>query len=89
MFIGLAIEDGLVGLMSVYGKQLLIHSLMATISGFCLLGMPMLLWGMGGQFLLVVPDKQLVVVYLAWPYSLDAFFDQRTELMNLIIESCN
>lgn len=45
--------------------------------------------GHGGQFLLVVPEKQLVVVYTAWPYTSDKFFDQRNDLMNIIVNSCN
>jgi len=44
--------------------------------------------GHGGQFLLVVPQKGLVVVYTAWPYTSDKFFDQRNDLMALIINSC-
>ena len=45
--------------------------------------------GHGGQFLLVVPEKQLVVVYTAWPYTSGDFFDQRNDLMNIIVNSCN
>lgn len=45
--------------------------------------------GHGGQFLLIVPDKNLVVVYTAWPYTSDEFFDERNELMSLIIDGCN
>jgi len=45
--------------------------------------------GHGGQFLLVVPDKNLVAVYTAFPYTNEQFWDERNELMNLIIESCN
>lgn len=44
--------------------------------------------GHGGQFLLIVPEKNLVAVYTAWPYTNPAFFDQRNELMELIINSC-
>jgi len=44
--------------------------------------------GHGGQFLLVVPDKKLVVVYTAFPYTNDLFFDERNELMDIIIKSC-
>ena len=50
--------------------------------GYCALGH-------GGQFLLVVPEKELVVVYTSFPYTNDQFFDERNELMNLIVESCN
>lgn len=45
--------------------------------------------GHGGQFLLVAPDKKLVVVYTAFPYTNDQFFDDRNELMDIIIKSCN
>ncbi|MBK6903147.1 MAG: serine hydrolase [Saprospirales bacterium] len=44
--------------------------------------------GHGGQFLLVVPDKDLVVVYTAWPYTSGEFFDRGFELMTLIGEAC-
>jgi len=44
--------------------------------------------GHGGQFLLVVPEKKLVVVYIAWPYTSGDFFDQRNDIMNLIVGSC-
>ena len=53
-----------------------------TYNAFCALGH-------GGQFLLVVPDKNLVVVYTAWPYTSGNFFDQKSELMRIIINSCN
>lgn len=49
--------------------------------GYCALGH-------GGQFLLIVPKKQLVAVYTAFPYTNDQFFDERNELMNIIVESC-
>lgn len=45
--------------------------------------------GHGGQFLLVVPEKKLVVVYTAWPYTSGEFFDNDSELMKLIVDSCN
>ncbi len=45
--------------------------------------------GHGGQFLLVAPEKNLVVVYTAWPYTSQKFFDQRNELMDIIFSSCN
>ncbi|TAL63495.1 MAG: class C beta-lactamase-related serine hydrolase [Bacteroidetes bacterium] len=45
--------------------------------------------GHGGQFLFVAPDKKLVVVYTAWPYTSSQFFDQRNELMNIIVNACN
>lgn len=44
--------------------------------------------GHGGQFLLVVPEKGLIVVYTAWPYTSSQLFDERMELMSLIINSC-
>lgn len=46
-------------------------------------------YGHGGQFLLVVPDKDLVVVYTAWPYTSGEFFDQKSEMISLILNSCN
>jgi CubicO group peptidase (beta-lactamase class C family) len=52
-----------------------------AVNGYCALGH-------GGQFLLVVPEKNLVVVYTAWPYTSEQFFDERSELMSLIINSC-
>ena len=45
--------------------------------------------GHGGQFLLVVPPKQLVVVYTAWPYTSSDYFDLQADLMSIIINSCN
>ncbi|MCF8379081.1 MAG: beta-lactamase family protein [Bacteroidales bacterium] len=45
--------------------------------------------GHGGQFLFVVPEKQLVVIYTAWPYTSGDFFDQRNDLMRIIVNSCN
>lgn len=56
--------------------------ILPAVNGYCALGH-------GGQFLLVVPDKKLVVVYTAWPYTSGQFFDERNELMSLIINSCN
>ena len=44
--------------------------------------------GHGGQFLLIVPGLQLVAVYTAWPYTNEEFFDERNELMSLIVQSC-
>ncbi len=44
--------------------------------------------GHGGQFLLVAPNKNLVAVYTAFPYTNEQFWDERNELMNLLIESC-
>lgn len=56
--------------------------ILPSVNGYCALGH-------GGQFLLVVPEKNLVAVYTAWPYTSEQFFDERSELMSLIINSCN
>jgi CubicO group peptidase (beta-lactamase class C family) len=45
-------------------------------------------WGHGGQFLFVAPDKNLVVVYTAWPYTGYDLWDDGEELMSIIYESC-
>ena len=45
--------------------------------------------GHGGQFLLVVPSKKLVVVYTAWPYTSGNYFDLPVEVMSIIVNSCN
>jgi CubicO group peptidase (beta-lactamase class C family) len=44
--------------------------------------------GHGGQILLVVPDKKLVMLYTAWPYTSGDYFDNAFELMNMIAEGC-
>lgn len=44
--------------------------------------------GHGGQFVLMVPDKNLVVVYTAWPYTHPQLWGDEKELMELIIQSC-
>lgn len=44
--------------------------------------------GHGGQFILMVPDKNLVVVYTAWPYTHTQLWDDEKELISLIIQSC-
>jgi CubicO group peptidase (beta-lactamase class C family) len=44
--------------------------------------------GHGGQRIFVVPSKQLVVVYTAWPYTSDILFDNFAELADLIVKSC-
>lgn len=44
--------------------------------------------GHGGQILLVVPDKQLVLLYTAWPYTSGDYFDNAFEMMNLIADGC-
>lgn len=45
--------------------------------------------GHGGQFLFVAPEKQLVVVYTAWPYSGRELWDEKEQLMKLILDSCD
>jgi CubicO group peptidase (beta-lactamase class C family) len=45
--------------------------------------------GHGGQFILVVPPKNLVVIYTAWPYTSGDMFDNFNELADLILKSCN
>lgn len=47
------------------------------------------LHGHGGQVLLVLPSKQLVMLYTAWPYTSGDFFDDALELFNMIVEGCN
>lgn len=44
--------------------------------------------GHGGQVLLVVPSKNLVLLYTAWPYTSCDFFDDAFELFDIIIEGC-
>jgi CubicO group peptidase (beta-lactamase class C family) len=44
--------------------------------------------GHGGQFLLVIPKKQLIVVYTAWPYTSPLLWDDGQELMKIIANSC-
>lgn len=44
--------------------------------------------GHGGQFLFIAPDKKLVVVYTAWPYTGYELWDDSEELMSIIYESC-
>jgi CubicO group peptidase (beta-lactamase class C family) len=44
--------------------------------------------GHGGQILLVVPDKNLVLLYTAWPYTSGDYFDNAFDLMNLIVAAC-
>jgi len=45
--------------------------------------------GHGGQMIFVIPEKDLVVVYTAWPYTDGDFWDEYTGYMDLIIQSCN
>jgi CubicO group peptidase (beta-lactamase class C family) len=44
--------------------------------------------GHGGQILLVVPAKSLVILYTAWPYTSGDFFDNGFEMLNLIADGC-
>ena len=45
--------------------------------------------GHGGQRIMVVPSKNLVIVYTAWPYTSGEFFDDFSEIAALILRSCN
>lgn len=45
--------------------------------------------GHGGQILLVIPDKNLVILYTAWPYTSGNFFDDGFEILNNIVDGCN
>lgn len=45
--------------------------------------------GHGGQFVFISPSYQLVVVYTASPYISGSFFDQRNDLIALIVNSCD
>lgn len=45
--------------------------------------------GHGGQILLVVPDKNLVILYTAWPYTSGDFFDDGFEMLNHIVDGCS
>lgn len=45
--------------------------------------------GHGGQRIFVVPSKNLVIVYTAWPYTSDEMFDEFGEISDLIYRSCN
>ncbi|HPR31810.1 MAG TPA: serine hydrolase [Prolixibacteraceae bacterium] len=44
--------------------------------------------GHGGQMLLVVPSKRLVLLYTAWPYTSGKYFDDASEMFGLIVDSC-
>ncbi len=44
--------------------------------------------GHGGQILLVVPAKKLVILYTAWPYTSGDYFDNGFEMLNLITDGC-
>jgi CubicO group peptidase (beta-lactamase class C family) len=45
--------------------------------------------GHGGQRVFVMPSKNLVIVYTAWPYTSGELFDEFQELADLIVMSCN
>ena len=45
--------------------------------------------GHGGQVLLVVPSKNLVLLYTAWPYTSGDFFDNAFDMLDLIVEGCD
>lgn len=45
--------------------------------------------GHGGQILLVVPAKNLVILYTAWPYTSGDFFDDGFDMLNLIVDGCS
>lgn len=44
--------------------------------------------GHGGQILLVVPEKNLVMLYTAWPYTSSSYFDDAFDLFEIIIDGC-
>lgn len=44
--------------------------------------------GHGGQILLVIPSKNLVLLYTAWPYTSGDYFDDGFEMLNLIADGC-
>lgn len=45
--------------------------------------------GHGGQRIMVIPEKELVIVYTAWGYTSGAFFDNLNEVVDLIVSGCN
>jgi CubicO group peptidase (beta-lactamase class C family) len=45
--------------------------------------------GHGGQRIFVVPSKNLLIVYTAWPYTSSELFDEFSELADLIVRSCH
>ena len=55
--------------------------ILPAIRGYCASGH-------GGQFLLVVPERQLVAVYTAAPYTDRSLWDEREELFTLLVKSC-
>jgi CubicO group peptidase (beta-lactamase class C family) len=44
--------------------------------------------GHGGQILLIVPVKNLVILYTAWPYTSGDYFDNCFEMLNMIADGC-
>lgn len=44
--------------------------------------------GHGGQILLIVPSKNLVLLYTAWPYTSGDYFDNGFEMFNMIVDGC-
>lgn len=44
--------------------------------------------GHGGQYLFVAPDKNLVVVYTAWPYTKNDMQDRAMQLIEPIYKAC-
>jgi hypothetical protein len=47
--------------------------------------------GHGGQMIIVIPEKNLVIVSSAWPYSKheEPYMEQFMPLLNIIIDSCD
>lgn len=45
--------------------------------------------GHGGQYCFVCPSKDLVIVYTAFPYTNEIFFDEGTRLFELIVKGCH
>lgn len=45
--------------------------------------------GHGGQRILVVPQKQLVIAYTAWGYTNESLWDNFNEVVDLILAGCN
>ena len=45
--------------------------------------------GHGGQAVFVNPDKRLVLVITAWPYTDSAYTDGPNDLFSLIYDSCH
>ncbi len=45
--------------------------------------------GHGGQILFVVPSRNIVIVYMAFPYTSSLLWDEYPELVDIIIASCS